>query len=160
MSVVYLKRLFHNELIVIQPTDGLETLANSVDVFNLVDPKITDWGLDVPGPPTPATPVTVHELVHDGTFAEILGSLGDTSKLCLWQSQMIAFFLDNRYRLGLRGHRMFSLLDGLERGEFVGNTSIRSTGGSSAVGVQRFSYPHPVKVHSALLPPWFIVPKC
>jgi hypothetical protein len=106
----YLRRLYASETIFIGATDATETLAGANEVFEwFVDPD----GFDIHGQQlaTPPTVVVVNELIEDGTFTEILGSLGeDRSK---WQqSQVVMFCRHHRDKLRLFGFSSFFELEG------------------------------------------------
>mgnify|MGYP001582370602 CR=1 FL=1 len=98
--------------VAIRATTGTRTIAQATDVFTWgIDPDFTGWGLDVPGEAKPETPVEVHEMVKDGDFRTIFGSLGhELDGLCLTQEQVIAFVEDRKDWLRKEGFATFFLL--------------------------------------------------
>lgn len=91
----YLPPLPGAEALGIPACDGARTIAQAIDVFRAdIDPGFKHWGLDVASASaaTPAVRVQVHELVKDGTFAQMFNSLsGDLDKLVVTQHQVIEF---------------------------------------------------------------------
>ncbi len=124
---VYLKSLFDG--VVVSAADGIETFASS-GLFGGV------YGLTLPagsGKPTPATKATVWELILNGIFAQIFGSLGE--KRGRWtESQVVAFCRDHRDKLRTDGYGTFFELEG----GFVANVYFGGDG-RLEVGVDEFS---------------------
>ncbi len=89
-SKVYLRQLFIDDL---DATDGTETLWGASEVFTgFRDPDLLKWNLDLPGKATLAISTAVSEVIEDGTFGEIYGSLSDDlNKLRLSQAQIKHF---------------------------------------------------------------------
>ena len=79
--------------LVIDETDGTETILGAKDVFpGGIDSDFVHWGADEPSGPTPKTPVDVYELAQDGTFEQMFGSIcSNPERLCFIQSQIIGF---------------------------------------------------------------------
>jgi len=72
-KIEYLK-LVDNALI-IEKCDGQRDIANATDIFSLIDPNFRNLKMDEVGYTTPDTPVNIYELVKDGMFSELFGSL-------------------------------------------------------------------------------------
>jgi|GEM_PF-2814347 len=83
---IYLSRLFPMERMMVPAMDGTETLASSGVFIGGV------YGLTIPasGKPTPEVEATVNEMIEDGTYTEIFGSLGQDRKR--WQQGQVAEF--------------------------------------------------------------------
>ena len=77
--------------LVLDPTDGLETLAGATDVFRYIDSNFEHWSCDVAGPPTREAPVQVYEMVRDSTFREMFGFGVPLDRLALTQAQIKQF---------------------------------------------------------------------
>ncbi len=92
-GLLYLKLLSGAETIMLDALDGKETLADAKEVFpSGVDDDFKKWVTNKAGIATKEQTVDVHELVKDGTFAQMFGSLGtDLDKLCLTQAQIKNF---------------------------------------------------------------------
>jgi hypothetical protein len=84
-----LKLISGNEPLVLDPTDGQETLARAADVFRYIDSNFANWNCDVPGPPAKETSVQIYEMVRDSTFQEMFGGFGVAlDRLALTQAQI------------------------------------------------------------------------
>src|SRR5258708_35164144 len=80
------------EDLVLDQTDGHETLAGATDVFRYIDSNFKNWGYDVPGPLTKETPVRVYEMVTDSSFKEMFGGVDlALDSLSLTQAQIKQF---------------------------------------------------------------------
>ena len=79
------------ETLVLDVTDGTETIAVAKDVFAYIDPDLKNLGADEAVGPIPKTPVAVYEQVWDATFAQMFGSAGNPETLCFTQSQIVCF---------------------------------------------------------------------
>lgn len=80
------------EPLVLNRTDGRETLARATDVFRYIDSNFKNWGCDVPGPPTKETPVRVYEMKRDSSFKEMFYEFGlALDSLTLTQAQIKQF---------------------------------------------------------------------
>jgi hypothetical protein len=80
------------EDLVLDQTDGQETLTAATDVFRYIDSNFKNWGCDVPGSPTKETPVSVYEMVRDSSFKEMFGGFGiELDSLSLTQVQIKQF---------------------------------------------------------------------
>lgn len=88
-----LKLLSEGETLMLDACDGTKILAQAKDVFlSGIDSDFVNWGTDKPGIATAITPVQVHEMVQNATFAQMFGSLGtDLDTLCLTQHQIKNF---------------------------------------------------------------------
>lgn len=96
-DTTHLRRIHVGLDLVIPPTGGTKTLAKSEDVFTVgISPNF--HRLDVPSKPTEKTPVAMYELVwNNGTYSDILSSLGKLEALCLEQSQISEFCREYNY---------------------------------------------------------------
>jgi hypothetical protein len=78
--------------LVLNPTDGQETLARAADIFRYIDSNFERWNCNMVGAPTNETAVQVYEMVRDGTFQEMFGSFGvAVDRLALTQAQIKQF---------------------------------------------------------------------
>ena len=134
-----LKLISGAETLELEPTDGKETIANASKVFTWgIDGDFKRWGCDVKAKPTVATKVQVHEMIKDGTFAQIFGGLSDNlDALCLTQAQIIQFVQKHKKWLRTDGWAtLFLFKVGDEF--FVACVDVYS-GGTLLVHVRRFS---------------------
>jgi hypothetical protein len=93
----------------ISATDGTKTLWEASDVFtDYRDSDLRNLGLNLPGKPTSEMFVDVHEMVEDGTLAQIYGD-DDLSKLRLSQAQINAFARDHRANFHPNSYATFFL---------------------------------------------------
>ena len=126
------------ETLELEPTDGKETIAKAKDTFpGWIDGDFKNYGTDVKGKPTEKANVQVHEMIKDGTFAQIFGGLSDNlDALCLTQAQIIQFVKKHRKWLRADGFATFFLF---KVGDefFVALVSV--DGGGLGVGADRFS---------------------
>jgi len=134
-----LRLLTKGESIVIESSDGSETLANARETFkSWIDSDFKKWGTDKPSVATEDTAVQVYEMVKDATFAQMFGSLGtDLDKLCLTQHQIKTFCKKNSQWLRQNGDATFFLFK-VEEQFFVAAVRVRS--GGLDVLVDRFEY--------------------
>jgi hypothetical protein len=80
------------EDLVLDQTDGQETLTEATNVFRYIDSNFKNWGCDVPGPPTKETPIRVYEMVTDSSFKEMFGGFDlALDSLSLTQAQIRQF---------------------------------------------------------------------
>jgi hypothetical protein len=87
-----LRLLSGNELLVLGPTDGQETLAQATSVFRYIDRNFEHWNCNTVGLPTKETAVQVYEMVRDSTFQEMFGGFGiPIDSLALTQAQIKQF---------------------------------------------------------------------
>lgn len=128
-KVLYLKLLSGAETLMLDALDGKETLATAKEVFpSGIDGDFKNWGTNKPGITTKEIAVDVHELVKDGTFAQMFGSLGtDLDKLCLTQSQIKNFCKKHPEWLRQNGYATFFLFK-VEDQFFVAGVGVRSDG--------------------------------
>jgi len=107
-AIVYLRRLYEAEKIEIGATDGTETFVSPGLFTGGV------YGVDlsgVAGKPTPATKATVWEMILDGIFAQLFGSLGEARRR--WtQAQVVEFCRLHRDKLRTEGYATFFELEG------------------------------------------------
>jgi len=139
---VYLRQLYVGEEITLDPADGSRTIAQASDVFDgYIDPNFTNWNLDAPAQPTEPMNVRVGEMIADGTFGKIYGSLGHSyDRLCHTQHQVVNFCAKHKDKLRQDGYGTFFLF---KRGDefFVAVVRVSSDGPLNA-GVRRFSLGH------------------
>lgn len=91
--IKYLRPVRGAESLILDPTDGSRIFAESAGIFTgHLDPDFQVVGEGIKCSPTPMQKVSVHELVADGEFADIYGSVcDDLDSLCLTQDQIIQF---------------------------------------------------------------------
>ncbi len=100
----FLDLLSVGQTIIIDDTDGTETISQAKDVFSgQIEPEFKTWNLDVPSEARPATLVMVYELMENGRFNQFFPSLGKLNNLCLTQAQIKKF---------CRDHNKWILMDG------------------------------------------------
>jgi hypothetical protein len=105
-----LKLISGNESLVIEPSDGRQTIAQARDVFSYIDSNFGRWGCDVPGQSTEETPVSVYEMAQDATFSELFGDFGvEADCLSLTQSQIKQFAKHHAHWLKTGGNGTFFL---------------------------------------------------
>ena len=75
------------------PTSGAVTIAAAKDVFTeYIDSDFQNWGTNQPGAEGEAISVDVFEVIKDGTFRELFGSLGvHEFSLGLSQGQIVEY---------------------------------------------------------------------
>jgi hypothetical protein len=127
---VYLHRLFETEIITVSATDGTETFASSGIFTGGVYGETLPIGV---GKPTMATNATVHEMIEDGKFTELFGSLGE--RKCWQESQVVQFCRERRDKLRTDGFGTFLELEG----SFVADVYV-SDDGRLKVLVRKFLY--------------------
>ena len=134
-----LKLISEAHEIIIETCDGSQTIANAKETFKSgIDVDFKNWGLNKAGNSTEKTPVQVHEMVKDATFAQMFGSLGtDLDKLCLTQSQIKAFCKKHANWLRTDGYATFFLFK-VEDHFFVARVRVFSDG--LHMHVDRFEY--------------------
>ena len=128
-SSEYLKLISSGETLELDAVDGSEVIPGSEDIFKAdIDSDFVSWGANQKGCATGKTPVDVHEMTKDGTFAQLFGSLNaDVRKLCFTQHQIKNFI--RKYRNWLRedGYATFFLFES-NGNFFVASVSVRSDG--------------------------------
>lgn len=139
---VYLRRLYAEEEIVLDLTNGWRTIARAEEVFRGgIDSDFVDWHLDVTAQPTKAMKVAVYEMFRqDGTFAQIYGSilpLDQRDRLCLTPHQWIDFCVKYKDKLRQDGYGTFFLFKVGEE-YFVANVRVNG-GGTLSAFADRFS---------------------
>ena len=135
-----LRLISGGETLVLDPTDGKETIPAAEDVFTgFIDSDFKNWGADEAGGPTPETSVQVHEMMQDATFAQMFGLMGvDKERLCLTHGQIKQFCQKHRNWLRIDGYATFFLFK--SKGKFfVANVSF-VVGGRLPALVHRFGY--------------------
>jgi len=126
------------ETITLKPTDGKETIAKAGNLFTgYLDRDFEAWGLDVASTPTGPRNLKVYELVKNGDYQKIFGSLAtDTKKLCLTQPQAIQFVENHRKWLS-KDYWTFILFEA--NGELFVALVVLDSDGAPRVDVYRFS---------------------
>ncbi|MEK7125292.1 MAG: hypothetical protein AAB880_00040 [Patescibacteria group bacterium] len=133
-----LRLISGRETLVIDETDGTELIFAAKDMFpGGIDPDFVRWGANEASGPAPATPVAVHELACNATFAQMFGSIpADPNRLCFTQSQILGFVKKHRNWLRTDGYGTFFLFK--SQGElFVAGVLFRGRGALDAF-VHRF----------------------
>ncbi len=99
------------EILELDETDGKATIAKAKDAFpGWIDPDFKEYGCDVKSEPTKKAQVSVHEMIKDGTFAQIFNGMGDDlNSLCLTQPQIIQFVEKHHKWLRTDGYATFFL---------------------------------------------------
>ena len=128
-KALYLKLLSGAETLMLDALDGKETLATAKEVFpSGIGCDFKNWGTNKPGIATKKTAVDVYELVKDGTFVQMFGSLGtDLDKLCLTQAQIKNFCKKHPNWLRKDGYSTFFLFK-VEDQFFVARVVVGSHG--------------------------------
>ena len=92
-KVLYPKLLSETETLMLDTLDGEETLVTAREVFpSSLDDDFENSSTNKAGIATKETVVDIYKQVLDGTFAQMLASLGtDLDKLCLTQAQIKNF---------------------------------------------------------------------
>jgi len=105
------KLISGTETLELDETDGKATIAEAKDTFpGWIDGDFEGYGTNVRGPATKKTQVTVHEMIKDGTFAQIFGGMSDgLNRLCLAQPQIIQFVQKHKKWLRTDGYGTFFL---------------------------------------------------
>lgn len=120
--------------LVLDETNGIETIPASKGVFAYVSPNFKAWGADEASGPTPKTPIEVHALAQSAAFAQMFGS--NPGALCLTQSQILGFVKKYRNWLWENVHMTFFLFR--SRGEFFVADVFADDRGRFWAGVDRF----------------------
>lgn len=99
--------------LVLDSTDGKETLANANGTFSVIDSDFKKWGLNKKGPATDTQLVDVYEMAIDATFKQMFDSLSNNlDRLCLTQAQIKQFANKHRKELRTDGYGTFFLFKG------------------------------------------------
>jgi predicted DNA-binding transcriptional regulator AlpA len=118
-TTTYLRRLYEVETITVGATDGTETFASS----GLFTGGVYGLTLPVAVKPTTATRATVWEMILDGIFTQLFGSLGEARRR--WtESQVVAFVRSHRDKLRTDGYGTFFEIEG----GFVANVHVGDCG--------------------------------
>jgi hypothetical protein len=135
----YVKLISGAETLELNETDGKATIAKAEDTFpGWIDRDFENYGTNVQSPATKKTKVTVHEIIKDGTFAEIFNGMSDDlNKLVMTQSQIIQFVRKYRQWLRTDGFATFFLFK-VGNEFFVARVRF-GVGGRLGVYVYRFS---------------------
>lgn len=126
---VYLQQLYVGEKIILDPTDGTRTIAQAGDVFaGGIDGNFKSWNLDVPAQATEAMEVGAHELILDGAFKSVYGSLRHSlDQLCLTPHQIVNFCVEHKGRLRQDDYPTFFLFNVGDK-YFVASVNVCSDG--------------------------------
>ena len=136
----FLRLIPGGQNLIIDPTDGSETLAVATDVFAYIDSDFRHWQADEPALPTHEACVQSYEEVEDATCAQMFESLSsDVNQLCLTQSQIKNFVRKHRQWLRTDGYATFFLFKSYDQ-LFVASVRI-DIGGRLGIGVNRFNHP-------------------
>ncbi len=127
------------ETLELDETDGKATIAKAKDAFpGWIDSDFKGYGCDVKSEPTKKAQVSVHEMIKDGTFAQIFNGMSDDlNKLVMTQPQIIQFVVLHRKWLRTEGYGTFFLFK-VGNEFFVASVYWRD-GGQLEVDVNRFS---------------------
>jgi hypothetical protein len=107
-----LRLISGDEPLVLDPTEGRETLAQATDIFRYIDSNFEQWNCSVAGPPTKETPVQVYEMVRDSTLEEMFGGFDvPLDQLALTQAQIKQFVKRYPDRLKKGGNGTFFLFE-------------------------------------------------
>ncbi len=82
--------------VVIDATNGTETLASANDVFNYIDPAFKNLGGEQSEKETPEMTVDVYEQIKDATYPEIFGSVDQNLNHLVLTTSQIKSFIVNR----------------------------------------------------------------
>ena len=125
----YLNLISAGENLIIDACDEPEIIAGSDNIFEAgIDSDFVNWGADEPGESTSETSVEVYEMIENGTYTQIFGSLSrDVEKLCLTQAQIKNFVVKHKQWLRQDGYATFFLFK--SKGHFfVANVYVDSDG--------------------------------
>lgn len=132
-------RLISDEPLIVDAVGGLKVIADAKDVFAYIDSDFRNWHVDEPGAATTEAKAVVYEMIRNGNFAELFGSINrDPRKLCFTQEQIIFFCVKYRDWLRTDGYATFFLFESRKH-VFVARVRVYSVG-SLLVGVDRFEY--------------------
>jgi hypothetical protein len=123
-------------------TEGKETLASAVDVFNYIDPNFQNWGCDKAEQPTEEMDVEVYEQIEDADYQTIFSSFNkDLDILSLTTAQIKSFVLHNAkdYMREAEEWTTFRFLFKVENEFCIADTRVHSDG-TRDVRVRRLSY--------------------
>ena len=128
-KALILKLISEAHEIIIETCDGSQTIATAKETFKSgIDSDFKSWGTNKAGASTEKTPVQVHEMVKDATFAQMFGSLGiDLDKLCLTQHQIKTFCEVHKEWLRKDGYATFFLFK-VDEQFFVASVHVSSDG--------------------------------
>jgi hypothetical protein len=105
-----LKLISGEQVLVLEPTDGQETLGQATDIFRYIDHNFERWNCNIVGPPTKETAVQVYEMIRNSTFQELFGGLdAKLDSLALTQAQIKQFAKHYRDWLQVGGNGTFFL---------------------------------------------------
>lgn len=141
--VTYTKPLQTKTIFTIEPTDGKKTISKAKALFSAyIDKDFQGFGCNVVSKPTENQPFVIREMIHDGDFRKIFSGrriTKDLDRLCLTQSQIIAFVekYPNSFRKdGYESFFLFKIKDKF----FVASVVWRSNGFEALVF--RFTFDH------------------
>ncbi|MBI3255839.1 MAG: hypothetical protein HYZ63_02610 [Candidatus Andersenbacteria bacterium] len=135
-----LRLISGEERLMLDPTDGKETIPNAKAVFPAhIDSDFRNWEADETSEPTGETRVAVYEMVQDAKFEAMFTSLSaEKETLCLTHSQIIGFVKKYRNWLRTDGYATFFLFR--SHGKFFVAYVCFDDCGPLEVGVFRFEY--------------------
>ncbi len=136
-KALILKLISEAHEIIIETCDGSQIIANAKETFkSWIDNDFRNWGTNKAGKSTQKTPIQVHEMVKNATFAQMFNSLSiDLDKLCLTQHQIKTFCEVHKEWLRKDGYATFFLFK-VEDQFFVARVRVYS--GGLRVNVSRF----------------------
>jgi len=137
----YVKLISGAETIELDETDGGATIAKADMVFKggIYHYGCSEKDTNVPSQSTKKAKATVHEMIRDGTFAQIWNGMSDDlNSLCLTQPQIIQFVQKHRKWLRTDGYGTFFLFKVGE--EFFVARVYFDVGGQLRVSVLGLSY--------------------
>jgi Berberine and berberine like len=87
-----LRLISGNQSLVLDSTDGRETLAHATDLFRYIDSNFEHWNCNLAASPTTAVPVQVYEMLRDSTLQQMFDSFGlALDRLTFTQAQIKQF---------------------------------------------------------------------
>lgn len=136
----FLRLISGGETLILDERNGSEVIPGSEDMFKAgIDSDFVRWEANQKGRATGKTPVDVHEMKGDGTFAQLFGSLNaDVRKLCFTQHQIKNFIRKYRNWLRKDGYATFFLFES-NGNFFVARVDVNSDG-KLDVNVYRFEH--------------------
>jgi hypothetical protein len=124
----FLNLISDGESLVIKAKTGRRRISQMKDLFTWgIDSDFVNYGADQEGPATEDVKVEVYELVKDGNFSDIFGSLPSSrDQRCLTQDQIIGFVEEHHRWLSTNGTTFFLFKSSNEY--FVAHVYVNSDG--------------------------------
>ncbi len=119
--------LRHLQSLTLSSTLGAVMIAEAREVFvGDLDNDFKKWGKGA-GVDTPATAVVVFEMIKDGQYKDLFGSLAvDSRQLCLTEGQIVEFCRTHSEHLRQDGYGTFFLYEGKSQELFVASVDVLS----------------------------------